>query len=83
MNKGMTSVFGGAEQLLAEHNGFSAEELSILLDAMASTLPRLKKGFPPHVRLELRKKLETDKTQFKKDEDTRRLDQMIGELGPG
>jgi hypothetical protein len=48
---------------------------------MTSTLPRLKKGFPPDVRIELRKKLETDKARFKKDEDAHRLDQMIGELG--
>ncbi|HEX4961235.1 MAG TPA: hypothetical protein VF173_10390 [Thermoanaerobaculia bacterium] len=82
MNEGLTSIFVGAEQLLAEQNGFSAEDLSLLLDVMASTLPRLKKGFPPDVRIELRKKLETDKARFKKDEDAHRLDQMIAELGP-
>jgi hypothetical protein len=68
--------------MLAEQNGFSAEDLSVVLDAMASTLPRIKTGFPPDVRIELRKKLETDKARFKKAEDTHRLDQMIAELGP-
>ncbi|HSS75233.1 MAG TPA: hypothetical protein VLV54_00670 [Thermoanaerobaculia bacterium] len=82
MNKGLTGVFVGAEQMLAEQNGFSTEDLSVLLNAMASTLPRLKKAFPPDVRIELRKKLEVDKARFKKDEDARRLDQMIGKLGP-
>jgi hypothetical protein len=81
MNDGMTSIFVGAEQMLAEQNGFSADDLSVLLDAMADTLPRLKKCFSPDVRIELRKKLETDKARFKKDEDSRRLDRMIGELG--
>ena len=81
MNEGLTSVFVGSEQMLAEQNGFSAEDLSVLLDAMAQTLPRIKKGFPPDVRIELRKKLETDKARFKKDEDARRLDQMLAELG--
>jgi len=81
MNGGMTTIFVAAEQMLAEENGFSAEDLSLLLDAMAGTLPRLKKGFPPDVRIELRKKLEADKARFKKDEDAHRLDQMIGELG--
>jgi hypothetical protein len=80
-NKGMTSVFVGAEEMLAEKNGFSAEDLSVVLDAMAGTLPRIKTGFPPDVRIELRKKLEADKAQFKKDEDAKRLDQMIAELG--
>jgi hypothetical protein len=36
MNEGLTTVFVGAEEMLAEQNGFSAEDLSILLDAMAS-----------------------------------------------
>jgi hypothetical protein len=83
MNKGLTGVFVGAEQMLAEQNGFSAEDLSVVLDAMTSTLPRLKTGFTPDVRIELRKKLEADKDRFKKDDDARRLDQMISELGPG
>lgn len=81
MDEGMTSIFVGAEQMLAEQNGFSADDLSVLLDAMADTLPRLKKCFPPDARIELRKKLEADKARFKKDEDARRIDRMIGELG--
>jgi hypothetical protein len=79
MNEGLNMVFAEAELMLTEP--FSAEDLSVLLDAMASTLPRLKKCFPPDARIELRKKLETDKARFKKDEDAKRLDQMIGELG--
>jgi hypothetical protein len=81
MNEGMTTIVVSAEQLLAEENGFSEEDLSLLLDAMASSLSRLKKGFPPDVRIELRKKLEADKVRFKKDEDAKRIDRMIGELG--
>jgi hypothetical protein len=81
MNEGMTGLFVATERMLSEQNGFSPEDLSLLLDAMAQTLPRLKTGFPPDVRTELRKKLETDKARFKKDEDARRLDQMIAELG--
>jgi hypothetical protein len=82
INERMTTIFGIAEGMLAERKGFSAEDQSVLLDAMADTLPRLKKAFTPDVRIELRKKLEADKARFKKDEDARRLDQMIGELGP-
>jgi hypothetical protein len=81
MKDGMTTAFVSTEGMLVEENGFSADDLSRLLDAMASTLPTLKQGFPADVRIELRKKLEADKARFKKDEDTKRLNRMIGELG--
>jgi hypothetical protein len=82
MKDGMTTAFVSTEGMLVEDNGFSAEDLSHLLDAMASTLPTLKQGFPPDVRIELRKKLEADKARFKKDDDAKRIDRMLGELGP-
>jgi phenylalanyl-tRNA synthetase beta subunit len=81
MNQGMTTIFVSTEQMLAEENGFSEENLSVLLDAMASTLPTLKKGIPSEVQIELRKKLEADKVRFKRDEDAKRIDRMMGELG--
>jgi hypothetical protein len=80
-NEGLTQVFLGAEQMLSEKNGFSAAETSILLEAMARTLPRLKKGFPSEVRIEMRKKLAADKARFKTAADSRRLDGMLAELG--
>lgn len=81
MNEGLTTTFVAAERMLTEQNGFSAPDLSALLDAMATTLPRLKKSFPPDVQIELRKKLVADKARFKKDEDAKGIDRMIGELG--
>lgn len=81
MNSGLTTIFVGSEQMLTPRNGFSAEELSVLLEAMARTLPRLKQAFPPEYRIELRKKLEADRVRFKADEDIRRIDAMIRELG--
>ena len=81
MNSGLTTVFVGAEQMLTPRNGFSAEELSVLLEAMARTLPQIKKAFAPDYRIELRKKLEADRVRFKADEDIRRIDAMIRELG--
>ncbi len=81
MNSGLTTIFVGAEQMLTPRNGFSAEDLSVLLEAMARTLPRLKHAFPPEYRIELRKKLEADRVRFKADEDIRRIDAMIRELG--
>jgi hypothetical protein len=81
MNDGLTRVFVGTEQMLSERNNLAPDDLSILLEAMAATLPRIKIVFPNDVRIELRKKLEADKARFQKEEDVRRLDRMIGELG--
>lgn len=37
MNQGITTIFVSAEQM-PEEKGFSEEDLSVILDAMASTL---------------------------------------------
>jgi hypothetical protein len=80
MNSGLIGVFVGAEQTLAERKVFSAEDLSVILAAMESTLPRARKAFPEDVRVELRKKLEEDKARFSAPKDLQRLDAMIREL---
>lgn len=81
MNDGMTSVFVGCEQMLAPSNHFAPEDLSILLEAMAETLPRVKKTFAADFSVELRRKLEADRPRFKAPEDARRIDAMIAALG--
>ncbi|MFL6232504.1 MAG: hypothetical protein ACJ76N_05165 [Thermoanaerobaculia bacterium] len=80
MSSGVTQVFQGAEETLAERQLLSADDLSVILRAMESTLPRIKKAFPADVRVELRKKLEEDKARFTGQEDLQRLDAMIREL---
>lgn len=80
MNSGLTSVFVGAEQMLADLQVLSADDRSVILAAMESTLPRIKKAFPEDVRVELRKKLEEDKARFSGQEDLQRLGAMIREL---
>jgi hypothetical protein len=81
MNDGMTTVFVGCEQMLTPSNHFAPEDLSILLAAMAETLPRVKKTFSADYRITLRKKLEADRPRFKSAEDARRIDAMIAALG--
>ena len=76
----LTTVFVGAEVSLSERHYFSADDLSAILDAMATTLPRLKKAFAQDYRVELRKKLEADRTRFNDREDTAKIDRMIREL---
>jgi hypothetical protein len=80
MNDGMTSVFVGCEQMLTPSNHFAPEDLSILLAAMAETLPRVKKTFSADFSVELRRKLEADRPRFKAPEDVRRIDAMIAAL---
>jgi hypothetical protein len=80
MNSGLTTVFVGAEQALRDRQNLSADDLSVILEAMASTLPRLKKAFSPEHQIELRKKLEEDRAEFSKPEDAGRLSSMIHEL---
>jgi hypothetical protein len=84
MNSGLTGIFTWAEQTLADRQALSADlsadDLSVILEAMASALPRTKKAFPDEVRVDLRKKLEADKARFSAPKDLQRLDAMIREL---
>ncbi len=79
MRSGLTSVFIGAETSLGETGTYVAADLSIILEAMAATLPQLKKAFAKDVVIELRRKLERDRQRFT-GADGLRLDAMIREL---
>ncbi|HMJ66510.1 MAG TPA: hypothetical protein VK615_14285, partial [Candidatus Binatia bacterium] len=83
MNSGLTTVFVGAENSLAEQKFYSADDLSLLLKAMSETLPRVRNAFSPDYRIELRKKLTSHKSSFKKKEDLRYIDEMLRELSRG
>ena len=80
---GLTIIFVGAEITLAERNNFSADDRSVVLEAMAQTLPRIKIAFLPDYRVELARKLEADKARFTRLEDIRLIDMMVRELGVG
>jgi hypothetical protein len=81
MYSGISTQFQGAETMLGESNIYSEPERSLLLDAMAATLPVLKKTFSQDYRVELRKKLENDRKLFQGSQDLERLQSMIRELG--
>ena len=80
MKSGLTTMFVGAEVTLTENNGFSPHDRSTLLEAMAATLPTIKKVFTSDYRVELRRKLEADRSKFSGAEDVRRIDTMVREL---
>jgi hypothetical protein len=77
-NRGMTSVFLGAEQSLAEPT-FSPGARTGILRAMEANLPRIRRVFADDVVIELRKKLEADLARFE-GEDAAALKRMIAGL---
>ena len=81
INAGMTGMFVGAEITLTEPGSFSAGDRSLVLEAMAATLPQVKGTFTAAYRAQLRDKLLADKAAFSGADDARRLDGMIAELG--
>jgi len=76
----MAGLFLSTEQMLTEQQDLFGDDLSVILKAMESTLPRIKKKLSQDSRVELRKKLEADKARFSKPEDVERLNSMIREL---
>jgi hypothetical protein len=80
LKSGLTTVFAGAEVSLTEKNGFSSKDRSHLLEAMAATLPTLKRAFAPDYRLELQQKLRTDREKFINPNDALLIDAMVREL---
>ena len=81
MYSGLTTQFVGSEALLTESNGFSMSERSVVLEAMAKTLPTVKNAFSPAYRVELRDRLKSDRSFFSSADDLQRIDMMISELG--
>lgn len=80
MYSGISTQFQGAEAMLNESNIYSESERALVLEAMASTLPVVKKAFSQDYQVELRKKLENDRKLFQ-GQDLERLQAMIRELG--
>jgi hypothetical protein len=74
-------MFVGAEASLGETKFYSAQDLSLLLETMAATLPRLKTALSAEYRNELRQKLKAHKLRFEAKGDLQRIDEMLKELG--
>jgi len=78
---GMTTMFVGSEMSLSEKSTYTDDDLSLLLESMAQTLPGMKVAFTADYKQELHKKLQADKASFSKEKDTANLQRMIDELG--
>ena len=81
MQTSYSSTLGDAEIMLTAEHGFSAAGRSLVLKAMADTLPTLKRAFQPFYKEELRQRLEADRAKLNDAEDRRLLDAMISQLG--
>jgi hypothetical protein len=75
-------LFNVANVTLGERKVYSDADRSILLAAMAETLPAIKRVFPDEIVAEFRGRLEQRKTEFKDRADLRALDQMVQTLTP-
>jgi hypothetical protein len=78
---GVMTQFEGAEVSLAERHLYSPKDLSLILEAMSSTIPSLKRYFSPEFVRKLKPKLEADRRAFKDAKDRRKIDAMIADLG--
>jgi hypothetical protein len=80
MRSGMTNVFLGATTSLTESHFYSADDISLMLEAMADTLPALKHQFAPDFRAELRDKLKEQRDGTTRSVDLQNLDRLLTEL---
>lgn len=80
IRSGLTTVLGGAETSLSERKFYAAGDFSLMLAAMAETLPRFITLLSPNALVEFRRKLEKHQTVFKDSTDARHLAEMIAVL---
>jgi hypothetical protein len=80
MHSGIVTIFGGAESVLADDSGVSPADRTLVVNAMATTLPVLKQAFPPDFRIEIRKRLEKSRSILKLAGDRDAVDRMLKEL---
>jgi len=76
----VTASFAGAANSLALRDYYSESELSILLDAMGTTLPRVKKVFDSDSVRAILANLEAHKVLLKDPRDVQKTQAMIAEL---
>jgi len=80
VHAGITTVFLGAEVSLSETSIYTADDLTVLLEAMDATLPTLKKAFSTEFKTEMRVKLRADKARFNNVDDMQHIERMLAEL---
>jgi hypothetical protein len=78
--RGIATLFSGAEISLSETFLYAAEDISLLLQAMADTLPVLKTVFSDDFREEIKIKLVEDRDRMSDPADIANINRMLQEL---
>jgi hypothetical protein len=81
MRSGIATMFAGAEKSLSETRFYSAEDISVLLTAMAETMPRVSKAFSAEFRSELCQRLEERRAESPDASDAKSIQAMLDVLG--
>ena len=81
MNSGVVTQFVGAANVLANPDQYNSNDRHVILSAMAATLPRLKKTFPPSYVGELKQKLIDGRPKITEPENALEIDSMLQTLG--
>jgi hypothetical protein len=80
VRSGATNVFLGLVTSLSERSFYSDDDISLMLQAMADTLPSLKQLFAHDFRVELHNKLSAYLRLATRPKDLKNLDRMLAEL---
>ena len=80
MRSGMTSIFSGAEKSLSETKFYTSDDRSMILVAMAETLPKISQAFSADFAKELRQRLEELRPKYPSPADSRAFDSMLDTL---
>ncbi len=80
VHAGVATMFSGAQVTLSARDFYTDEDLSLLLQGMADTLPVLEKVFTSEFRKELQIKLNEDKARFSDSGDMANIERMLREL---
>jgi hypothetical protein len=80
VKSGIVQIVNGTEISLGDRQIFSETERSLLLQALLETLPRLVSSFSENQTVELKRKMEKRRAEFKGKKDSERLEQIIATL---
>ena len=79
---GMAEMFTGVETSLSEVNFYRPGDFSLMLEAMAATVPRYAPVLSAEAKAAMVKRMSALKTRFKRESDLKCLDTILGALKP-
>ena len=80
IQSGLTNILLGAETSLSERNFYNANDISVILEALANSIAPIKRFLAPDVRDELLRKFLARQKELKAERDADNLSRIINEL---